>query len=102
MERSRILDIVYELIRELSEELKDEKKLNLNELSESTPLFGRDGSLDSLGLVNLVVGVEQVLMDQLNIEIEIANEKALSQARSPFKTVRSFVDYICSLSEDIS
>jgi acyl carrier protein len=94
MERSRILGIVYEVMKELNEGLEDEKKLELN---ENTKLFGSDSNLDSIGLVNLIVGVEQRILDELGIEMDLTDEKAMSQVRSPFKTVSSLVDYICSL-----
>ena len=97
MERAKILHIVYEVMKELNEELEDEEKLELN---ESTNLFGRDSNLDSLGLVTIIVGVEQSILDELDIEIELADEKAMSQDRSPFRTVGALVDYICSLLED--
>lgn len=96
MERSQILNTVYAVMTELNEELEDGGKLKLK---ESTLLFGRNSNLDSLGLVKLIVGVEQRVLDEFNIEISLTDDKAMSQARSPFKTVRSLVDYICSLLE---
>lgn len=94
MERAKIVDIVYEVMKELNEEREDEAKLDLN---ENTILFGRHSNLDSLGLVNLIVGVEQTVLDELDMEITLTDEKAMSQRRSPFRTVRLLVDYICSL-----
>lgn len=94
MERAEILDIVYEVMKELNEEREDETKLDLN---ENTMLFGRDSNLDSLGLVTIIVGVEQTILDELGVEITLTDEKAMSQTRSPFRTVGSLVDYICSL-----
>lgn len=94
MERAEIVDIVYEVMKELNEEREDATKLDLN---ENTMLFGRDSNLDSLELVTIIVGVEQTILDELGVEITLTDEKAMSQARSPFRTVGSLVDYICSL-----
>jgi len=98
LERSRILDIVYDVMKELNEE----REGGILALNESAILFGRGSSLDSLGLVSLIVGVEQRILDELDLEIELADEKAMSQTRSPFRTVGSLVDYIHSLLEATS
>ena len=61
---------------------------------ESTPLFGAASVLDSVDLVNLLLSVEELLEDELDIEFVIANEKALSQKNSPFKTVATLAQYL--------
>jgi acyl carrier protein len=65
-------------------------------LDSSTVLFGREGYLDSLGLVSLVVSTEQALQDELNLTVSLADEKALSQRHSPYRTVGSLADYAVS------
>ena len=62
--------------------------------SLDTPLFGEDGILDSLGLVSFLVIVEQIIADEMNINITIADEKAMSQKHSPFRTVGNLKDYL--------
>ena len=63
------------------------------ELAEETTLFGRDGVLDSMGLVTLIVAVEQAIEDKYEASPGLADEKAMSQARSPYRTVGSLADY---------
>jgi acyl carrier protein len=63
------------------------------ELGPDTPLFGRNGVFDSLGLVSLIVGVEEVLSDQFGASVSLADERAMSQANSPFRTIRSLAEY---------
>jgi D-alanine--poly(phosphoribitol) ligase subunit 2 len=58
-----------------------------------TRLYGRQGALDSLGLVSLIVALEQALEDEFQVTVALADEKALSQARSPFRTIRSLAEY---------
>jgi len=62
-------------------------------LGPDTPLFGRSGVLDSVGLVSLVVAVEQAIEDKFGVSVSLADEKALSQQRSPYRTVRSLAEY---------
>ena len=95
VEREKILELVYASINVINEALQD-NKINL-ELKEDTPLFGNKSNLDSLGLVTLIVEIEQRLAEELSVELSLTDEKAMSQKRSPFRDVRSLVDYICGL-----
>ena len=61
---------------------------------ETTILMGAEGLLDSIDLVNLVVSVEQYIEDTHNLTITIADEKAMSQNRSPFKTIGNLARYV--------
>lgn len=63
-------------------------------LGEDTGLFGKRGILDSIGLVSLLIAVEQAVEDAFNVSITIVSEKAMSQERSPFRTVGSLVDWV--------
>ena len=49
--------------------------------------YGGESNLDSLGLVSLIVGLEQNIEDELEKTISLADEKAMSQNSSPFKTL---------------
>lgn len=81
--------IVQIIIKE-AEDLIDEKK----EIDEDTVLFGVNGFLDSMGLVSLIVTVEQDIEDEFGKEITIADAKAMSQKNSPFRNVNSLAEYI--------
>jgi acyl carrier protein len=70
------------------------------ELGEETRLIGRKGVLDSMGLVTLIVDVEQRLEEQYDVVVVLADERAMSQERSPFRSVSSLADYISQLVEE--
>ena len=57
-------------------------------------IFGSEGLLDSMGLVHLVLELEERLQDEYDVAITIADERAISQNKSPFKTVGSLAEYI--------
>jgi acyl carrier protein len=59
-----------------------------------TPLYGDKGLLDSLDLVTLVMAVEQEVETQFGVSLTLADEHALSRKHSPFRTTRSFAEYI--------
>jgi acyl carrier protein len=61
---------------------------------DETPLYGRDGVLDSMGLVALVVAVEQEVEERLQIGVILADEKAMSLSHNPFRTVGVFAEYL--------
>ena len=65
--------------------------------NESTELFGRDGILDSMGLVNLVVALEEVIQERYGVAITLADERAMSRSKSPFQTISSLDEHIKGL-----
>ena len=75
----------------MNNNLSKDNKLGL---SKKTILFGKDGKLDSLGLVNLLVIMEQNIEDEFDVSIIIADERAMSQKHSPFRTIGTLADYI--------
>ena len=66
-------------------------------LDGDTRLFGREGLLDSMGLVTLVVAVEQAIEDEYGVSVSLADDRALSQRTSPYRTVGSLADYAARL-----
>ena len=66
-------------------------------LDGSTRLIGRDAVLDSLGLVGLIVDVEQRLGEEHGIGVTIADERAMSQTHSPFRTADTLAAYVQTL-----
>lgn len=71
------------------------------ELDESTTLFGHQGILDSLGLVSLIVEVEQMVADAYDVAITIGDDRAMSQKHSPFRTVGVLADYVVMLMQEV-
>lgn len=89
--KDKIKNIIYKTIKELNETLNN--KIPLDE-GLDTPIFGGKGYLDSLGLVNLLIAVEQNIEDGFDIILALADERALSQENSPFRTIGALVEYI--------
>ena len=63
----------------------------------TTPLLGPESVLDSLGLVTLIVEVEDRLNTTYGVSLTLADDRAMSRARSPFRTVESLSQYVNSL-----
>lgn len=63
-------------------------------------LLGQHALLKSVGLVSVLVGIEQRLAEQHDLNISLMDERAMSQTRSPFRNVQALLDYVVTLSEE--
>lgn len=93
-----VMKVVLESVAELNLQLDASQQL---ELTPDTQLFGRGSRLDSLGLVNLIVLVEEKAADTFGKSVTIADERAMSQKSSPFRTVRTLSDYLFGLLKEV-
>jgi acyl carrier protein len=62
-------------------------------VAPDAPIFGRRSTLDSLGLVALLIDIEEALAAE-GVEVMLSDERAMSQKRSPFRDVPSLVAFI--------
>jgi acyl carrier protein len=83
-------DIITVIINEASSIID----LENDKINFDTTIYGNDSRLDSLGLINLIVAVEQNIEDEFDVNITIADERAMSQKHSPFRTIGSLAEYI--------
>ena len=89
--RNDILEAIYAGIDQLNRQNPDAKPVRK---ALDTPLYGSSSDLDSLGLINLVVAVEQNVEQKLQVPITLVDNRALSQEVSPFSTVQALADYV--------
>ncbi len=94
MELQDVLNVVLAAIQDLNEQVEPEQQL---EVAPETRLLGRSSKLDSLGLVNLIVLVEEKIGDSFGAAITLADERAMSQERSPFRSVQTLAEYATML-----
>ena len=95
--KKEITDIVLDAIKSIGE-MEDKPEL-LNP-DENLRLFGGDGVMDSLSIVMLISEVEDQLLETLDIGITLADDRAMSQKTSPFRSVKTLVHYISKLLEE--
>jgi D-alanine--poly(phosphoribitol) ligase subunit 2 len=91
MDRSELIDLIT---NHLSDLLTDDPERAAQPIAEHTRLYGPNGLLDSLRLVSLVLDLEQSVNERLGTAITIADSRAMSQQRSPFRSVGSLADYV--------
>jgi acyl carrier protein len=89
--RNEILEAVLSAIRDANAVLPAEASL---EVSEQAGLLEPAGRLDSLGLVNLIVAVENRCQELLGTTVGLVDAMQISPDESPFRTVRTLVAHL--------
>jgi D-alanine--poly(phosphoribitol) ligase subunit 2 len=97
LDEARIIDAVYHALDDANEDLPASKRLRK---SADQVLFGNGAVIDSIELVSLIVHVEGRLAEELGMQVTLADERAMSQKHSPFRTVGTLCDYIRTLAGD--
>lgn len=93
MTRDEVLAVLREAV-EATNTFHGEARLTF---ALQTPLFGKGAVLDSLDLVSFLVEVETRLVERFGLESPLSDDRAMSQARSPFRTIETLAEYILSL-----
>jgi acyl carrier protein len=93
MERDTALAIVIASLKDTIEQFGTE---HAGEVNADTVIVGQGAALDSIGVVSLVVDIEQRLETDHDISVTLASEKAMSQRSSPFRTCAVLADHICA------
>jgi acyl carrier protein len=93
MDRKTAVDVVMHCLREALEQ----SGAAVPELTEATVIVGKDAVVDSVGVVSLIVDVEQRLEMEHDVSVTLANDKAMSQKNSPFRTVGVLADHVCAV-----
>ena len=93
---AEIVEIVLAAMRRANLARRAEHQL---EVSTNAALFAAGNPLDSLGLVSLLIDVEEALQEAGHALI-LSDSRAMSQTHSPFRSVPTLVEYIeASLTE---
>lgn len=76
---------------------EDFGKDSLENVTDQTEIFGATGALTSIELVALIADLEDRISDEFGKNVVLADEKAMSQYKSPFKNAASLSTFIDSL-----
>ena len=88
-----VLGVVLEALRTANLARDAEAQL---QVTADAPIFGPSSPLDSLGLVALLFDIEEGLAG-LGCTVLLSDERAMSQKRSPFRSVPALVEYVVSV-----
>ena len=90
LDRQQALDVVLGCLRTAMADAGGDPAT----AAEATPLVGPGAAVDSVGLVTLIVDVEQRLEAEHQVTVTLASERAMSQRSSPFRTAGLLADHI--------
>lgn len=89
MNRDELINIALVELKNICEE----DNIDTTNFNSETVLFGSEGVIDSLGLIALVVKIEDYVAENSNKEIQIIDENAIVLDGQPlFKNLSMLVD----------
>ena len=89
--RDEVKEAVFAALEAFNDSQEDSKKV---EIDEATPLMGGQAVLESIGLVSLIMEIEQQVQEKLQRNVSLTSEKAMAARVSPFRRVRTLIDFI--------
>lgn len=93
-------DIARLIAASLSDLRKDLALPEVNGIGRETPLLGGESDLDSMAVVHLIADLEGRLHAAYGRNWILADERALSRSRSPFRTVGDLTAFIVETTPD--
>ena len=97
MHNNKIQQFIFDALEAANQVREDDNQV---EISPDASLYGRNGQLESMELVALLIDIEEALQDE-GYDISLSDERAMSQSKSPFRDVPSLVGYISSVIQEI-
>ena len=96
MTKEELTSLITSQVASYNENLDEQVDLSAG---AGSVLFGEGGVLTSVDFVTLVLDIEEAVEDATGKSITLADERAMSQKHSPFRTVGTLADYIAGLLE---
>jgi acyl carrier protein len=90
IDRKVALEIVLSALREAV----DQNGGDASAVADDTVIVGPAAVIDSIGVVSLIVDIEQRLELEHQVSVTLANDRAMSQRNSPFRTPAVLTDHI--------
>src|SRR5204863_1498076 len=96
--KDQVKNVLFAAIDALNEQLPPESRLEKN---SDTVLLGKDGKLDSVGFINLIVLIEEKFQEQLGVSLSMTDELDASQAtqNGVFDRVDTLIERLNTLVE---
>lgn len=100
--KEEIFDLVYQAIDEFNQMQEEDEQLSKRpeEILFTRPGYTAKGVLDSMGLVNLLISVDEVLdNNQKTVDINFDINHLLEKKESLLTSIESLVNHIYELSQ---
>lgn len=96
MTPQEVENVVVEVVRDIC----NERGIESPTLDCDTILIGSEALVDSVGLVTIVMEIEERLSEDFAVEVSLTSDKAMSRERSPLRTIGSIRDYVVEQAVD--
>jgi len=87
-------DEVQDVIIDAVIQIGRERGVDVSHVDDQTRLLGSGALLDSVGLVTVVMEIEARLEEELGLTVSLTSDAAMSQERSPLRSVASLRDFV--------
>lgn len=96
MNATQIQEIIFSALAMTNHIREDDNQIPIAPITE---LYSENGYLDSMGLVAFLIDVEELFLDE-DIQISLSDDRAMSQSKSPFRSVETLIQYIVELLQE--
>ena len=94
MDRDQAVRILYETIDIVNRQLPAASRLRK---APDTIIVGPAGTLDSLGIVNFIVTLEEKAGDLLGGDVQLLDEATAVDTDGPFRSVATLTSYLATI-----
>ena len=91
--------VVGFLVEELSS-MKEDGRAAGDSFGSETALVGNGASVDSRGLVEILLATEDFVDEHFGLQFDWQSDKAMSATRSPFRTVGTLAAFVVEEAEE--
>lgn len=88
-----ILQSIYDTVEEVNRQLPKEQQL---QKSRDTIIVGKGGVLDSLGIINFLVALEDRVSRETGNAITLLDEEMISEPDGPLQTLGRIEQFVAS------
>lgn len=86
--------VAEEIVLAALREAVDQNGGDVAAVNVDTVIVGPGAVIDSIGVVSLIVDIEQRLEMEHQVSVTLANDRAMSQRNSPFRTPAVLAEHI--------
>jgi len=94
MDRERALALIYRTVDIVNQQLPADRRLARR---PDTVIVGAGGALDSLGIVNFIVALEEHVRDAQGRSVDLLDFDLIAAERSPFHTIDTLTAHLMAL-----
>lgn len=89
--KNAIIEIIFTSIKEVNENQPSDNRLKLK---KDEFLVSDKSKIDSLGLITLLVNIEDKINKTYNVDLNLLEENFISDEKTPFQTIDNLAEWL--------